>query len=245
VRGLVPPVDFIPVAEETGLIVPLGEWVIREACREAAGWPGEIRVAVNVSAAQFNGSALDQTIVSALATSGLPPHRLEIEVTESVLLANNDDTLATLHRLRELGVRIALDDFGTGYSSLSYIRSFPFSKVKIDRSFVQNLAGQDNCVAIVESIATLGSRLGIEITAEGVETDDQLRMIQAAGCTEVQGYLFGRPAPADETRRLFPTPREQEEGLRRGAVTAMTRGQSSGDPLENHAAHRALATLQA
>jgi diguanylate cyclase (GGDEF)-like protein len=203
-RGLVAPGTFIGLAEETGLIVPLGDWAIREACREAAGWPGNTRVAVNVSASQFNGVALERAIVLALGASGLAPHRLELEVTESVLLANTDDTLATLHRLRALGVRIALDDFGTGYSSLSYIRSFPFSKVKIDRSFVQSVAGQDNCVAIVESVATLGARLGIEITAEGVETDDQLRMVQAAGCTEIQGFLLGRPAPAHEARRFLP-----------------------------------------
>jgi diguanylate cyclase (GGDEF)-like protein len=206
-RGLVPPGHFVGLAEETGLIVPLGEWVIREACREAATWPHPARVAVNVSASQFNGPSLEVTIVQALAASGLAPHRLEIEVTESVLLANNDDTLATLHRLRALGIRIALDDFGTGYSSLSYIRSFPFNKVKIDRSFVQNLSGQDNCVAIVESIAMLGARLGIEITAEGVETQAQLRMVQVAGCTEIQGFLFGRPAPAAEARAHFPKKR--------------------------------------
>jgi diguanylate cyclase (GGDEF)-like protein len=203
IRGMVAPADFIPLAEETGLIVPLGAWVIGQACRDAAGWPDRIRVAVNLSAVQFRGLALVQTIMAALATSGLAPHRLEVEITESVLLGNNENTIATLKLLRALGVRIAMDDFGTGYSSLSYLRSFPFDKIKIDRSFVKDLDAKSDCLAIVKAVAGLGVALGMETTAEGVETLEQLRHIQEQGCTEVQGYFFGRPCPIAEFNELL------------------------------------------
>ena len=197
VKGLVSPADFIPLAEETGLIVPLGSWALREACREAAAWPGDLRVAVNVSAAQFTTPGLEHCVVSALAASGLRPDRLELEITESVLIGDADSVTACLHRLRALGIRIALDDFGTGYSSLNYLRRFPFDKIKIDRSFVSEIADADTA-AIVRAIVGLGGRMGASITAEGVENDVQLSCIRREGCTEAQGYLLSRPLPALE-----------------------------------------------
>jgi len=202
-RGLVPPNDFIAVAEEIGVIVPLGAWVIRQACREAATWPRQIGVAVNLSSQQFKGMALVQTVVSALDAASLSPLRLELEITESVLLADSESTLATLEHLRALGVRIALDDFGSGYSSLSYLRSFPFDKLKIDRSFIKDMGERSDCSAIVQAVASLGAALGMATTAEGVETVEQLGQIRAIGCTEVQGYFFGRPRPANELPALF------------------------------------------
>jgi EAL domain-containing protein (putative c-di-GMP-specific phosphodiesterase class I) len=202
-RGTVPPSDFIPLAEDTGLIVPIGEWVLREACREAAGWPEAVGISINLSPAQFRSRSLTQAVMSALASSGMPPHRLELEITESVLLAENHANLSVLHRLRELGVRISLDDFGTGYSSLSYLRSFPFDKIKIDRSFVRELPENHECGAIVRAVAGLGQCLGVATVAEGVETRDQLARLRAEGCTQMQGYLFSRPAPATEIRHLL------------------------------------------
>ncbi len=202
-RGMVPPVEFIPVAEETGLINQIGEWVLRQACREAASWPADIAVAVNLSPVQFKNQNLALLIVSALGNSGLAACRLELKITEAVLLQNNEATLATLHRLRELGVRIAMDDFGTGYSSLSYLRSFPFDKIKIDRSFINDLDERDESGAIVQAVTSLASRLKIATTAEGVETQAQLQMIQDLGCTEMQGYFYSRPVPAKELVRFF------------------------------------------
>jgi diguanylate cyclase (GGDEF)-like protein len=202
-RGMVPPLEFIPIAEEIGVIIPLGAWVIQQACRDAVSWPDHIGVAVNLSSAQFRGPSLVQTVVSALGASGLPPHRLELEITESVLLADDEVTIRTLNHLRELGVRIAMDDFGTGYSSLSYLRSFPFDKIKIDRSFIGGIGEKEECAAIVKAIATLGAALGMTITAEGVETIEQFLLVRDHGCTEVQGYFFGRPCPVDELRHLF------------------------------------------
>jgi diguanylate cyclase (GGDEF)-like protein/PAS domain S-box-containing protein len=202
-RGFVPPLQFIPLAEETRLIVPIGEWVLRQACAEAAGWPEGIRVAVNVSPAQFRRPGLSEIVVSALANSGLEPARLEVEITESVLLLNSELTLATLHRLRELGVRISMDDFGTGYSSLSYLRSFPFDKIKIDGSFVRDLASNADSMAIVRAVAGLGSSLRMVTTAEGIETRVELEQLKREGCTEGQGYLFGKPLPAESVRDLL------------------------------------------
>ena len=202
-RGMVPPAEFIPVAEEIGLIAPLGEWVLRQACREAAWWPADIRVAINLSPAQFRSRNLVQVVASALVASSLSPGRLELEITESVLLHDNESTLAVLHQLRALGVRIAMDDFGTGYSSLSYLLSFPFDRIKIDRSFVRDISERADCAAIVQSIASLGASLGMATTAEGVETGEQLQLLKAVGCTEVQGYYFARPQPAGEARRLL------------------------------------------
>uniref|UniRef100_UPI0005B97399 putative bifunctional diguanylate cyclase/phosphodiesterase n=1 Tax=Methylobacterium sp. B1 TaxID=91459 RepID=UPI0005B97399 len=181
-RGLVSPLDFIPLAEEIGLIVPIGEWVVRQACRDAMTWPEHMSVAVNVSPAQFKSDRLVETIISALAGSGLPARRLEVEITEGVLLQENDRTLQTLHRLRELGVRVSMDDFGTGYSSLSYLRSFPFDKIKIDRSFVKDLTSKPDGEAIIRAIAGLGKSLGMTTVAEGVETAEQMQSVRLEGC---------------------------------------------------------------
>ncbi len=202
-RGTVSPVDFIPLAEEIGLIVPIGEWVIRQACRDAAAWPAPLSVAVNVSPAQFKSERLVETILSALSTSGLPAKRLEVEITEGVLLQESEKTLQTLHRLRALGVRVSMDDFGTGYSSLSYLRSFPFDKIKIDRSFVKDLAAKPDGDAIIRAIAGLGKSLGMTTVAEGVETHDQMQRIRAEGCTDVQGYLISKPITADDLLTLL------------------------------------------
>jgi len=202
-RGLVSPIDFIPVAEDTGLIVPIGAWVIREACAQAACWPEHIRIAVNVSPVQFHRGALHDTIVRALATSGLAPQRFEVEITESIFLEGSDATLKLLHELRSLGVRVALDDFGTGYSSLSYLQSFPFDKLKIDRSFIQNLLTRDGASAIVRAITELANALNIETTAEGVEETAQLMELRAHGCSSVQGFLFSEPMTVRDVERLF------------------------------------------
>jgi diguanylate cyclase (GGDEF)-like protein/PAS domain S-box-containing protein len=203
-RGMVPPAEFIPLAEETGLIVPIGEWVLRQACAEAACWPAHIKVAVNLSAVQFKSHNLVQMVVNVLARSGLAAKRLELEVTESVLLQDNEATLNVLRQLHDLGVRIALDDFGTGYSSLSYLRSFPFDKIKIDRCFVSDLSeAHAGSLAIVRAVVGLGGALGIATTAEGVETKEQMERAHAEGCTEIQGYFFSRPQPAADLSRLF------------------------------------------
>jgi diguanylate cyclase (GGDEF)-like protein len=202
-RGMIPPMSFIPLAEETGLIVPLGDWVLRTACREAATWSQNVRVAVNLSPVQFKNRNLVSAVISALSASGLAPERLELEITESVLLQDSDATLATLHKLREFGVRISMDDFGTGYSSLSYLRSFPFDRIKIDRSFIQELATRKDSMAIVRAVTGLGKSLGIQTTAEGVETSEQLALLRSEGCTEVQGYLFSPPRPAAEVEGLL------------------------------------------
>jgi len=202
-KGMVSPAEFIPVAEDIGLIVALGEWVLREACSEAINWPADIKVAVNLSPVQFRSRNLVQAVISALARSGLSPRRLELEITESVFLAETEANLAILHQLRELGVSISMDDFGTGYSSLSYLRSFPFDKIKIDRSFVKDLAERSDCVAIVRAISGLGRSLNITTTAEGVETIDQLDWLRAEGCNEVQGFLFSAAKPASEIVALL------------------------------------------
>jgi diguanylate cyclase (GGDEF)-like protein len=196
-RGLVSPADFIPLAEETGLINKIGEWVLRTACSTAATWPDDRAVAVNISPVQFRTDTLVDLIVSTLASTGLPAHRLEIEITEGALLDNTDSVLKTLHALRDLGIHISMDDFGTGYSSLSYLQKFPFHKIKIDRSFVQRAEEGGDSEAILRAIAGLGVSLGMAITAEGVETPEQLERIRSEQCTHVQGYLTGRPMPAD------------------------------------------------
>jgi len=213
-RGLVSPADFIALAEEIGLIVPLGEWVLRNACAEASSWPKHIKLAVNVSAVQFKTERLVQIVTEALAMAGLSPRRLELEITESVLLANNVTTLATLHELRNFGVRISMDDFGTGYSSLSYLRSFPFDKIKIDQSFVRMMSAKDGSRAIIRAMTALGSSLGIRTTAEGVETEEQLAWLRSAGCDEAQGYLFSPAVPARDIPRLLA----QWNGVKRAAV---------------------------
>jgi diguanylate cyclase (GGDEF)-like protein len=202
-KGMIPPNTFIPLAEEIGLIVPIGEWAIREACTTAASWPRGLKVAVNLSPAQFRSPGLLQVIVEALATSGLSPVRLELEITETILLQDSEATLATLYRLRELGVRVAMDDFGTGYSSLSYLQSFPFDKIKIDRSFVKDIAESTGSLNIVRAVAALAKGLGMAATAEGVETQAQLDKIRGEGCSEMQGFLFSIPLPARDIERLF------------------------------------------
>ncbi|MHB0766891.1 putative bifunctional diguanylate cyclase/phosphodiesterase [Bradyrhizobium sp. 5.13L] len=202
-KGMISPAEFIPVAEDIGLITQLGEWVLREACAEAVKWPVDIKVAVNLSPAQFRSRNLVQVVISALAQSGLSPKRLELEITESIFLAETEANLAILHQLRELGVGISMDDFGTGYSSLSYLRSFPFDKIKIDRSFVKDLAQRPDCSAIVRAISGLGRSLNITTTAEGVETEDQLDWLRAEGCNEVQGFLFSAARPAAEIGKLL------------------------------------------
>ena len=202
-RGMIPPVEFIPVAEETGLISALGRMMLRRACMDAAAWPDDVRVAVNLSPLQFRVGNVLAEVMEVLQQTGLPPRRLELEITETLVLEKSDQVLATLHALRALGVRISMDDFGTGYSSLSYLRSFPFDKIKIDRSFVKDLAGNREAQAIIRSIVSLGRGLGVTITAEGVETEAELRCLRAEGCPEGQGYLFSRPRPNAEVIRLL------------------------------------------
>ncbi|MBR1250495.1 EAL domain-containing protein [Bradyrhizobium sp. AUGA SZCCT0169] len=202
-KGMISPAAFIPLAEEIGFIVPMGEWVIRQACATAAQWTGNLHIAVNISAVQFRNPGLMQVITGALAASRLDPARLEIEITETVLLHNKEATLAVLHQLRELGIRIAMDDFGTGYSSLTYLQSFPFDKIKIDRSFVKDITENSGSLNIVRAVAALANGMGMTATAEGVETKEQLDSIASEGCTEMQGFLFSKPLPAREIERLF------------------------------------------
>jgi diguanylate cyclase (GGDEF)-like protein len=199
-KGLVSPAHFIALAEETGLIVPLGEWVLRRACRDAADWPVDMRIAVNISAVQFRQARFVEVVMHALAETGLAPERLELEITETVLMKSLPQVVEALHLLRRLGVRISLDDFGTGYSSLSYLRTFPFDKLKIDQSFVQDLADPAT-VSIMRAITALGHGLGMTITAEGVETEEQRAAVRDLGCTNLQGYLFGRPLAKTDFER--------------------------------------------
>ncbi|NIJ18668.1 diguanylate cyclase (GGDEF)-like protein [Sphingomonas naasensis] len=203
VRGLVPPLDFIPLAEDTGLIIPIGDWVIREACRVACNWPEHVRIAVNVSPVQFRSPGLSAVILQALSETGLSPQRLELEITESLFIDNPETTLASLHSLRALGVRVALDDFGTGYSSLSYLRAFPFDKIKIDRSFIIDLLNNDGATAIIKSITTLAEALGMETTAEGVENAGQLDILREQGCSHIQGFYFSKPVHEAEVSTML------------------------------------------
>ena len=196
-RGLVPPDEFIPVAEEIGLIVPLGDWVLKQACRDAAKWPAKTTIAVNLSPVQFRNPMLALSVVSALGQSGLAASRLELEITESVLLQADRTVLDALHQFRDLGVRICMDDFGTGYSSLSYLQKFPFDKIKIDRSFVSNVQSNPQSATIIRAVIGLGRGLNLPIVAEGVETQGELDFLTEEACDEIQGYLVGRPAPID------------------------------------------------
>ena len=211
-RGAVPPSEFIPVAEDMGLIIQLGEWALRQACMEAAAWPEDIRVSVNLSPLQFAKGNLVSTVVSALASSGLSASRLELEITESVLLEKSERNIAILNQLRELGARISMDDFGTGYSSIGYLRSFPFDKIKIDQSFVRDLLVDEGSLAIVRAIASLGVSFGMTTTAEGVETEEQMRCLNLEGCVEVQGYLYSKPVPTTEIARVLAE--IQQHGVR-------------------------------
>ena len=202
-RGMVSPAEIIPLAEETGFIVPVGEWALRAACAEAANWPGHLKIAVNLSPKQFKSRDLVQTVVNAIVASGLNPGRMELEITETVLLHDSAATLETLRKLQSFGVRIALDDFGTGYSSLSYLRSFPFDKIKIDRLFINDLSGKDDAAAIVQAVVGLARRLKMTTTAEGVETETQLNLVRELGCDEMQGFLFSRPVPVSQLTTLI------------------------------------------
>lgn len=204
-RGAVAPTEFIPLAEETGLIVPIGRFVLERACRDALAWPANLTVAVNVSAVQFTRGTVVADVTRALAESGLPPRRLELEITESTMIKDPARVLGALHTLRDRGVRIAMDDFGTGFSSLSHLRSFPFDHLKIDRSFVRDVVERADLQAIVRGIATLAQGMGMQTTAEGVETPDQLAAVRALGCDAIQGFLLGRPMPAERIGRLPDT----------------------------------------
>jgi EAL domain-containing protein (putative c-di-GMP-specific phosphodiesterase class I) len=201
-RGLIEPDSFIELAEQTGLIMPIGEWVLKAACAQAVAWHG-IRMAVNLSAVQFRHADLVSAVGSALEGSGLAPDRLELEITESVLLEEPQESLVTLLRLKDLGVRIAIDDFGTGHSSLGHLRAFPFDKIKIDQSFVRDLDHDRDAEAIIKAVVALGNGLGIETCAEGVERAGQLARLTTDGCDEVQGYLFCRPMPVPEARAFI------------------------------------------
>jgi EAL domain-containing protein (putative c-di-GMP-specific phosphodiesterase class I) len=202
-RGPVAPLQFIPIAEESGLIVPIGEWVLQRACCDAVAWTDDVALAVNISPVQFRSGDFVQLVKSALERSGLPARRLELEITELVLMQDSDAALTIMQQLRNLGVRIAMDDFGTGYSSLGYLRSFPFDRIKIDQSFIGDLAESKESLAILRAVVGLGSSLNIATTAEGVETAHQLEVLRAEGCTEVQGYLFSAPKPASEVAQLL------------------------------------------
>jgi EAL domain-containing protein (putative c-di-GMP-specific phosphodiesterase class I) len=199
---MVPPTEFIAIAEEIGLIGQIGAWVLKRACLEAAKWPDDIHIAVNVSPAQFRPRAIVLDVIAALGASGLPAHRLEVEITEAVLLQDTESNIGILDELRGLGVRISMDDFGTGYSSLAYLQKFPFDKIKIDRSFVNELDRPES-IAIIRAVTGLGSSLGMKTTAEGVETETQLQTLKKEGCTEVQGYLFSKAVPAAEAAQLL------------------------------------------
>jgi diguanylate cyclase (GGDEF)-like protein len=214
-RGTISPTEFVPIAEETGLIVAIGEWVLREACRTAISWPAAVRVAVNLSPVQFKNKRLYETVEAVLRESGLAPTRLELEITESLLLADNETTLKTLHRLRALGVRISMDDFGTGYSSLSYLRSFPFDKIKIDRTFMRDLKSKGDSLAIIKAVIGLGQSLGMSTTAEGIETEDQLAAVRDQGCNEVQGFLFSPPISAQAVTEMLAKEAASRPKLRR------------------------------
>ncbi|WP_161993791.1 putative bifunctional diguanylate cyclase/phosphodiesterase [Muricoccus nepalensis] len=219
-RGMVSPAEFIPLAEELGLIRAIGGWVLRQACSAAAAWPGELKVAVNLSPVQFSGGALVAEVASALKHAGLAPHCLELEITESLLLTDDAAVLATLHELRALGVRIAMDDFGTGYSSLSYLQRFPFDKIKIDQSFVRGLGQDEHCTAIIRAVVGLGKALGMTVNAEGVETAEQLETLRAEGCGEFQGYLFSKPRPSQDVRTMLGSPEYSPASVRPGSVAA-------------------------
>jgi EAL domain-containing protein (putative c-di-GMP-specific phosphodiesterase class I) len=202
-RGNISPAEFIPLAEERGLIVEIGEWVLKTACAEAATWPCDIKVAVNVSPVQFRSSTLSLHVVSALAASGLAPQRLELEITEAVLISDDETALNFLHQLRSTGVRIALDDFGTGYSSLSYLQRFPFDKIKIDRCFVDNIDETEASSCIVRAVVSIAKARNMTTTAEGVETHEQQELVRNLGCTEMQGFVFSGAKTAKDIARLI------------------------------------------
>ena len=210
-RGAISPAEFIPIAEELGLIVEIGNWVLKRACKECAGWPDDMRVAVNLSPIQFRRGDPFQGIRTALAASGLAPERLEVEITESILLQDTQSTLMVLHQLSDFGVRISLDDFGTGYSSLSYLHRFPLHKVKIDRSFLQGIAAKGHSITLLRSVARLIAGLGMSVTMEGIETEEQLTLIlREESIEEAQGFLFSRALPSRQVRELLAATRPRE-----------------------------------
>jgi diguanylate cyclase (GGDEF)-like protein len=213
-RGFISPADFIPLAEESGLIIPLGKWVLRQACRDATTWPADTIVAVNLSPVQFRQSDITREIFGVLAETGLPAHRLELEITEGVLIDDTDRVLTILSELKAAGVRLSLDDFGTGYSSLSYLQRFPFDKIKIDRSFVWEMEKDGGSMAIVRAVVALGRSLRMTVTAEGVETQRQLEMLRAEHCDQAQGFLIGKPQPYAEATALLANPELMIEKLR-------------------------------
>ncbi|OCK56857.1 EAL domain-containing protein [Bradyrhizobium sp. LMTR 3] len=215
-RGMISPAEFVPLAEDTGLINQLGEWVLTTACKEAATWPGDIRLAVNVSPIQFRSGTLPLKVMAALAASGLAASRLELEITEAVLIRDDEAALAVLHDLRAIGVRIALDDFGTGYSSLSYLQRFPFDKIKIDRCFITDIAGPEGSSCIVEAVVNIAAERHMTTTAEGVETEQQRDLLRELGCSEMQGYLFSAPKPAAEIRPMLSDHRQRPDAGRMG-----------------------------
>jgi diguanylate cyclase (GGDEF)-like protein len=218
-RGMISPADFIPVAEETGLINQIGDWVLTTACAEAAKWPNEIRLAVNVSPVQFKSGTLALKVTAALAASGLAANRLELEITEAVLIRDDEAALAVLHQLRAIGVSIALDDFGTGYSSLSYLQRFPFDKIKIDRSFIRDVAQPGGSSTIIQAVVNIARSRDMTTTAEGVETQEQLDALRTLGCTQMQGYLFSAAVPASAIPRLLsPVRRDDKWGPRERAA---------------------------
>jgi EAL domain-containing protein (putative c-di-GMP-specific phosphodiesterase class I) len=200
-KGMIPPDNFIPLAESTGLIVPLGEWILAQACADAANWPEHVKVAVNISAIQFKKGNLFEIILATLVKTGLQPERLELEITETSLLENQEAHLTTIRQLKNLGLSIALDDFGTGFSSINYLTIFPFDKIKIDKSFTRGILSRADCKAVVASSLALAKGLGIITTVEGIETEDQLDYMRAAGVELAQGYLFGKPVPVSEFGR--------------------------------------------
>jgi EAL domain-containing protein (putative c-di-GMP-specific phosphodiesterase class I) len=208
-RGLVAPGDFIPLAEESGSIIAIGEWTLREACREAASWPKPLRVSVNLSPVQFRHGDLAGLVHSVLLESGLAPGRLELEITEGVLIGDYSRAVSILRRIKAMGVRIAMDDFGTGYSSLSYLHAFPFDKIKIDRSFIANLDRNAQAAAIVRAVIGLGRGLNLPVVAEGVETEGQLEFLTRETCDEIQGYLIGRPGPIEDFAAMIGRPEPQ------------------------------------
>lgn len=226
-RGRVSPMDFIPLAEEMGLIVDIGRWVLQRACRDAAGWPGDIKIAVNVSAIQFKRSDLAGDVRAAVAAANLSPSRLELEITESVLMQNLDVTLPILHTLKAQGIRISMDDFGTGYSSLSYLRSFPFDKIKIDKSFVNDITENKEARAIMQAIIVLGDALGMRVTVEGVESESQFALLESEGCNEIQGYYISAPKPAAEVPFLLSL--EIKQPSRGFDTTRLVRVSTRGD----------------
>jgi EAL domain-containing protein (putative c-di-GMP-specific phosphodiesterase class I) len=212
-RGMIPPADFIPFAEETGLIVPIGEWALRQACKEAAKWPASLSVAVNLSPFQFKEHNICQIVTDALESSGLSPDCLELEITETALLRNQESTLENMRRLRVLGVRVAIDDFGTGYSSLSTLINFPVDKIKIDRSFVHVLLSKRDSRVIIQAVVQLASSLGLQTTAEGVESQGEVDYLKRVGCTEAQGYLFSKAVHPEDINTLLNLQAVQAKAL--------------------------------